>query len=351
MRLREGLETLKPYSVEEDTWPVKADANEMPHGWNDEVKKRVTEAMAAVAGNRYPQITANSLRQLLADDLGFALENVLVGNGSSELLAAVTYAFGGKDRSVVFPTPSFSMYGVYVKLSDSDPVPVKLTKGYALPVSELIETARNTDAALVLLCNPNNPTGTITAQEDIETILQGVSCPVVVDEAYYEFYGESSIKLIKKYPNLIVTRTFSKAFGLAAGRVGYLVGNAEAVAAIGKVLMPYHVNAFSLAAAEAVYRSRSELTGAIRRISAERERLADQLGQIQQVTVYPSNANFLLVRTETAQELTAFYAQQGIGVRHFSGSPGLEGCIRITVGTPAENEAVILATQTFFAKK
>ena len=204
---------------------------------------------------------------------------------------------------------------------------------------------------MVWLCNPNNPTGTVTPQQDIEAIAQGVSCPVVVDEAYYEFYGESSINLIKKYPNLIVTRTFSKAFGLAAARVGYLVGNSDTVSAVAKVLMPYHVNALSLAAAETVYRRKADLNGAIRRVIVERERLADRLSQIQGVTVYPSNANFLLIRTEKAQELTAFYAAGGIGVRHFSGSPGLEGCIRITVGTPAENEAVVLAAQTFFAKK
>ncbi|MCX7779757.1 MAG: histidinol-phosphate transaminase [Negativicutes bacterium] len=347
---REGLDLLKPYAVDEAAWRIKVDANEMPDGFSPDIAEQVNKAMTKVALNRYPEIAAISLRQLLAADLGVEPQNVLVGNGSSELLGACCYAFGGRGRCIVYPSPSFSMYEVYARLADCEAVPVELTPEFQVPAEKVIEAAQKKAASLVILCNPNNPTGTVMSAADIEYIVRSLDCPVVVDEAYYEFFGESCLSLLPKYGNLIVARTFSKAYGLAAARVGYLVGGSEALAVIGKVLLPYHVNALSLAVAEAVYRQKTAVLAAVQRIVAERERMAQSLGAMDGITVYPSQTNFLLLKTDRTPELTAAFSRQGIGVRDFSKYPGLAGCIRITVGSERENRAVISTIANFFGQ-
>ena len=173
-------------------------------------------------------------------------------------------------------------------------------------------------------------------------MLVGAACPVILDEAYYEFYGQSAMGLVKKYPQLIVARTFSKAYSLAAARVGYIVASAEMVAIIGKVLLPYSVNNLSLATAEAVFAAREEFVPVIAQIISERDRLATALQAITGITVFPSQANFILIRVAGGSAaLTAALAAQEIGVRDFGGAPGLENCIRVSVGTPAENDAFL----------
>jgi histidinol-phosphate aminotransferase len=350
MNLRNGLNKLKPYSVEEADWRIKVDANEMPDRRDRGLTASVQKALSGVALNRYPEIAATTLRQKLAADLGFLPENILIGNGSSELLAAICYTFGGSGRSIVFPTPSFSMYGVYTRLADCEPVPVKLTPEFTVPARELVEAAKTANASLVILCNPNNPTGTIMPLEDIEYIVTKVDCPVVVDEAYHEFFGETALTLMEKFPNLIIARTFSKAYGLAAARVGYLIADKAITAAIGKVLLPYGVNALSLAVAEALYREKQQVLAEVNSIISEREGLKNTLSTVGDLTVYPSQANFVLIKTKKAEELSALLGAKGIGVRDFSKSPGLEGCIRVTVGAAEENQEIIQTIKDFYGK-
>lgn len=350
LAIRNGLDKRKTYDVEEGVWPVKLDANEMPEGYTGQLSAIVAGILTQVPLNRYPQIAARDLRQTLACELKLDIEEILVGNGSSELLRAICYAFGGAGRRILFPTPSFSMYGVYTNLADSEPVPFPLSDGFALSPEKLIASAKAAKVSLIILCNPNNPTGTIMPQADIEYIAANAECPVVVDEAYYEFYGQSSQNLLAKYPNLIITRTFSKAYGLAAARVGYLMTNRTLAGIIGKVLLPYQINALSLAVASAVFSRREEVMPAIREIIAERSRLASLLAGVGDISVFPSEANFLLIKTVKSLELAKQLDIQGIGVRDFSKNPGLDNCIRITVGTRQENEEVAEAISSFFTR-
>lgn len=318
---------------------VKLDANEKPDGLPAAVAQAISERMAKLAFNRYPEIGAATLRTKLATVLGGSPGQIQVGNGSSELLAAICHTFGGIGRKVVFPDPSFSMYPVYARLADSEPVAVKLLPDYSLPVDNFLAKAKQADLAII--CNPNNPTGNVISLEDIAQIAAELTCPLVVDEAYFEFYKSSAAGLINQFPNLIVVRTFSKAYGLAAARAGYLMASAEISAMVGKVLLPYHVSSLALTAAETVIDYQQEFAAGIEKIIRERNRLAETLAAKTGIRVFSSETNFLLIQTANASRLAAMLADSGIGVRDFSRTPGLEGCLRITVGAPAENNAVI----------
>jgi histidinol-phosphate aminotransferase len=347
IQLRRGLETLASYSIEEGDWAVKLDANECAHNLPASVRQRLAERLAALPFNRYPEITQYGLRRQIAVSLGLQPENVSIGNGSSQLLQALCYIYGGPGRRLIYPQPSFSMYGIYCRLADSQPVPLDLEADFSLPPDKVLAAARREQASLIILCNPNNPTGTVMPRAAVEAVVAAADCPVVVDEAYIEFSDQSVLGLLDRYPNLIVARTFSKAYGLASARMGYALAGREITAALGKVLLPFNINMLSLTAAATVYEARTEFADSIAQTVAERERLAKALRELPDFEVFPSETNFLLIRTAAAGQLAAALAAAGICIRDFSKAHGLENCLRITVGTAAENAALLAAIGNF----
>ncbi|MBP2634536.1 MAG: hisC 2 [Firmicutes bacterium] len=340
---RSGLEVLPTYSVEEISWPIRLDANESPYDMPPAVKAKVVETLSSLQFNRYPELTAHSLKTTIAAGFGLKAANVLVGNGSSEILEKLCYAFGGAGRSIVYPSPSFSMYKIYAKLADSKPVPVALNEDYTLDADALLEAAKQAEASVILLCNPNNPTGGVLPPEQIEYIVANTQSLVVIDEAYHEFYGKTSVDLLGKYQNVAIARTFSKAYGLASARIGFLLTSESIAQTLGKVILPYCVNALTLATAEIVYNMRQEYAAGIAENSRERIRMAAALSALDGITVYPSQTNFLLIKSDTISEIIEKLSAKGIGIRDFSKVPGLINCIRSGVGTPAENNAVLEA--------
>jgi histidinol-phosphate aminotransferase len=344
-QIRDGLETLKSYTIEEGDWAIKLDANESAMNMPVSVQRKLMERLATLPFNRYPELTQLSLRQKIAASLGLEAENVAIGNGSSQLLQALCYVFGGTGRKIVYPAPSFSMYRIYCKLADSQPVPVELEADFCLPPQKVLAAARQEQANLIILCTPNNPTGTVMPAAAVEEIVAGADCPVIVDEAYWDFSGVTALGLLAKYPNLIVARTFSKAYGLASARVGYALASQKIISSLSKVLLPFNINLLSLVTAETVYEAREEFTPLIASTVAERERLAAELGKIAGITVYPSQTNFLLVKAAQADAINFGLVSRGICIRDFSKSHHLEGCLRITVGTAAENDALLTAVR------
>lgn len=341
INFRPGLAALPTYSVPEREWDIKLDANECTSNLPPLVMERVINRLSFLEFNRYPDLEMIGLREQIAADFGIGVHNVLIGSGSSEILEKLFFALGGPGRSIVFPSPSFSMYGIYAMLSECEAVTVALDMEYQISREAVLTAAKQSNASMIVLCNPNNPTGTVTSPEDIEYIAANANCLVVVDEAYHEFYGESAVGLLEKYPNMAVARTFSKAYGLAAARVGYLLASAEVIKMVGKLMMPYHVSSLALATAEVVYQMRDEFAGRINQIVVERERMADALQAIPNVKVYPSAANFLLFQLAEAAGLSRHLAQENIGIRDFSETPGLENCLRVSIGTPLENDDLL----------
>lgn len=393
--VRQSLAAMEEYSVEHVAADIIVNANESNYPLPAPVAEALAAQLSAFPFNRYPPMKAETLSEAIAAELGVAPDCVAIGNGSSELLEKACYTFGGSGKKIAFPCPSFSMYGEYAALADSIAAPYPLTEEGYIDADSVIAFCKKEQPALLIVCNPNNPTGNYNKLAAVEKIVANVSCPVVLDEAYMEFAGGteldpqdsrppeklwlvagSALSLLGKYNNLMVFRTFSKAYGLAGLRCGYAVGSSALVRTLGKSLLPYLVNAFTLMAAKTVYENKLLYKERIETIRAERDRMAASAAQLG-FRVWPTAANFFTFRAEGSlmQRLAAAYGkkydaqlarenpqaasgkmlfkyllEQGILVRDYTSHAELTGCLRITVGLPEENK-VILAQLTAFCKE
>ncbi|MBE8954274.1 MAG: histidinol-phosphate transaminase [Quinella sp. 2Q5] len=345
---RNGLDRMPTYDGTEKNYRIKVNANESTMGLPPAVEERLMNRLALQPLNRYPGEEHRSLVEQLAKDFSVDAAQILLGNGSSEIIEKVFHAFGGAGKKVVFPRPSFSMYKIYANAAESEGVPFDLDENFDLDVDAFVAAVNRTGANLAVICNPNNPTGNALTPAQVEHIAASIDCAFLLDEAYVEFYGESCAELVAKHPNLLVARTFSKAFGLAGARVGYMLAQADVASMVKKTFMPYYMNVLSLAAADIVWQMRSEFLPRLQMITAERERMRKELSKIRGLKVFPSQTNFLLIRHPRAEELEYFLDAQGIGVRYFSPTNAeLFNCLRISIGTPTENDEVLAAIKNF----
>lgn len=348
--VRENQKYLESYT----TTPIKADtlldANESPYNIPTPIRQEILEKIASLAFNRYPEMTSDSLRTLIAEDLQLTKEQVYIGNGSSSLLGLLANVFGGKDKKILYPTPSFSMYTTYVHMADAQPLEYVLDEDFSWDENELLAQIASENPSMIIFCNPNNPTGTVYPLADIEEVLSKTAIPVVVDEAYIEFGGESAIKLLSQYEHLIVVRTFSKAYSLASMRMGYAVGSENVMQHLGKLVLPYQINAVSLIVAECIYRNKHLYRENIDKIISERGRVQKEL-EILGLKVYPSATNFLAFSLdgdcEKGNALSSYLLENSVAVRNFTQKKYLTGVIRQTIGTPAENNRAIAKIKEF----
>lgn len=349
LRYRDELEKMPSYDGVEKTYRIKVNANESTLSLPPLVEERVMNRLAMVALNRYPNEEYYSLVEQIAENFSVEPSQVLLGSGSSEIIEKVFHAFGGAGKKIVYPQPSFSMYKIYAKAAEAQGEPFNLDEKFNLDVDEFIKKIRAVDASLAVVCNPNNPTGNALTLKQVEKIAASIDCAFLLDEAYVEFYGRSAVNLVAKYPNLIVARTFSKAYGMAGARVGYMIAQAEVTRMINKTFMPYHMNVLTLAAADIVYQMRNEFVSRLQMIIAERKRMFEQLKTLSGMEVFPSEANFILIRLARAEELKNYLESLDIGIRYFSPSAfGLKNCLRISIGTRLENDEVFSAIKNFF---
>lgn len=344
MLYRKNLDNMPSYDGVEKDYRIKVNANESTLNLPPLVAERVQSRLSYVAFNRYPNEEYYSLVEQIAKNFSVAQEQILLGNGSSEIIEKIFYAFGA--GKILYPVPSFSMYKIYAKAATAEGIEFLLDKNFDLDVDKFIEKIVEVKPSLAVICNPNNPTGNVLQVEQIEKILQSTSCALLLDEAYVEFFGKSAVNLVKKYPNLIVARTFSKAYGLAGARVGYMIANAEVTKIISKTFMPYHLNTLSLVTADIVFQMRDEFVPRLQMIIAERKRLIDWLKKIPALEVFPSQTNFILIRLPQANELNKYLESLDIGVRYFADDL-LKNCLRISIGTRPENDEVFNAIKKF----
>lgn len=339
-RPRPGVEALRAYRLSAVEAPVKLNQNECPYDLPAELKEEVLAALRAAPWNRYPPMRADRCREALARSCGVTPDRVLLTNGSNEAILALfqTFATSGV---VVLPEPGYSMAPTLAVAAGARPVGVPLRPDLTVDAQALAQAAQK-HRAVIFLASPNNPTGRAATPEAVELLLQQAPGLVVVDEAYWGFSPWSALALLDRYPHLAVLRTASKAFGLAGARIGWIVGHPDVVDAVGRVLPPYNVNLFAQAAVEAMARRPELVAQRVREVVAERERLAAGLRSLG-VEVFPSDANFLLFRVRDAQQTFARLLEGGVLVRDVSRFPRLEGCLRVTVGTPEENDAFLRA--------
>ncbi len=340
--IRDEIRATSSYSTAKPSGMIELHANENPWPLPASLRGELAAVVAEAAVNRYPEGAGERVKEALARALPVPKGAAIVlGNGSDELIQIVTAAVARPGATIVAPDPTFVMYRIYAMHSGVRYVPVPLRADFTLDDDAFAAAIARERPALVWLASPNNPTGRALPLASIERILASAPGLVVVDEAYADFAGTTLLPRALEFPNLVVLRTLSKV-GLAGARLGYAVGHPAWIAELDKVRSPYNVNALTQAAVPVVLGAADVLASQVAKIRAERGRLAAALAAIPGVAVTPSDANFLLVRVPDAGATAARLRAAGILVKNLHGGhPLTANCLRITVGTPAENDALL----------
>lgn len=348
---QDGLALIKPsvraqaaYTLAAPPAGRKLNQNESPFDFPPELKRELLERVSAQPWQRYPEFAPPELLARVAEHYGWMADGVLVGNGSNELIQSTLSVTLGAGHVVVAPSPTFSLYRLLTAVLGGRYVPVPLGDGFAFEVDRLIEAARREDARVIVLNSPNNPTGSALPEGAVERILSQTKAMVICDEAYQDFGGPSAIHLLAHSSRLVVLRTFSKALGLAGLRFGLALAHPAVAREIAKGKLPYNVNLMTLAAARTALDHAQVLAARTREIVATRERFLVRLREMQGLTVYPTAANFVLIRSSIlpAKDLCRrLLDDYGILIRDVSDSAQLSECVRISIGTAEDMDAVI----------
>lgn len=333
---RENIKTLRPYSTARDEYKGQAsvflDANENSYG------SPLPENF-----NRYPDPLQLDLKDALSKIKGVPIENTFLGNGSDEAIDLLFRAFcnPGKDNVIILP-PTYGMYEVSANINDVEIRKVNLLPNFQLDLEGIAE-AIDANTKLIFICSPNNPTGNSIIRTDIETILANFNGLVVIDEAYINFAKQRTfIQELTEYPHLVVLQTFSKAWGLAGLRLGMAFASSIIIDILNKVKAPYNISQSTQDLALAALQNIGQVNDWIKTTVAEREHLAKLLLDLPMVKkVYPSDANFILIEVTDANSTYDALVDRGIIVRNRAKVTLCEGCLRITVGTPSENEILL----------
>jgi histidinol-phosphate aminotransferase len=328
--LRPNIRSLSAYKAKDIPCKVKLDANESPYGF-----KKALKAAEQVKTNRYPDPEAKALKKLLSRYVGANTDNILQGNGSDELIYYLITTFGGP---VLYPTPTFSMYGIITQAIGEKRIGIPLDKEFDLDLKDILKAIKKERPKLIFLSSPNNPTGNCYSSEKMLKIIESTSSLslVVVDEAYQPFSSKKGfLPLLKDYKNLVIMRTLSK-IGLAGLRVGFLIADKEIISEVNKVRLPFNLNSLSQAIAIEALKDRKTLQTYISTIASEREKLFMELKKMDVVTPYPSEANFILFKVNNSDRVYKNLLERGVLVRNMRGVVG--SCLRVTVGTPGENK-------------
>ncbi|HKO52641.1 MAG TPA: histidinol-phosphate transaminase [Polyangiaceae bacterium] len=344
--LSPALAELSSYTPVAGDYAVRLDANEAPELLSDAAKRRLAEAAATLTWERYPDATSNHLRQALARYSGVSTEEVLVGDGSDEIITMLLSAFSqARDRSgsalVMTTTPSFVMYRMSARVRGQRVLEVPLDANWDLAIDSLLKGVEHAPPNVIFIATPNNPTGNLVDRERLECLIQkAASSLVVIDEAYIPYSDRDQLDLYRRYENVAVMRTLSKV-GFAALRVGWLIARPSLLRELDKVRLPYNMNApAQLLGALAVTELAPEIRNIVSYVVTERGRLSAELAALPGISVTPSQANFLWFRSERpAGELFEGLKARGVLVRSFHQRGGrLANQLRVTVGTSREND-------------
>lgn len=340
--VRENIKNLRPYSTARDEFKGQAsvflDANENSYG-----------SPLPANYNRYPDPLQLDLKDAISKIKGVPIENTFLGNGSDEAIDLLFRAFcnPGKDNVIVLP-PTYGMYEVSANINDVEIRKVNLLPNFQLDMEKIAETI-DKNTKLIFICSPNNPTGNSINREDIETILANFNGIVVVDEAYINYARQKTfIQELTEYANLVVLQTFSKAWGLAALRLGMAFSSTKVIDVLNKIKPPYNINQATQDLAFEALKNIAQVNDWIKESVTERDRLSKALNAINIVKkVYPSDANFILTEVTDVVKIYDTLVEQGIIVRDRSKVTLCEGCLRITVGTKEENDKLLNVLEKF----
>ncbi len=339
--IRPEIRSFIPYNANQQPYKIKLDANESPFNMPLEVREKLAAFILRDPKlNLYPDTDSSQLRKAIGKHWSIDEEKIVVGTGSDQLIQVLTNVFIGCEDKILYPVPSFGMYRDACLIAGGKPIKYVLEPKdkYEYSKEKIIDTYEKEQPKIIYICNPNNPTGNIMSSDDILEVLKHCrKSVVVVDEAYAEFCDTTVIPYVDEYQNLLVLRTFSKAFGLAGVRCGYSISCSQLARAIKLVLPPYNISSISQYAAELVLSEKAQIYKNIALLIEQREWMSDKLSELKGVTVYNSFANFILVKVNNLKEVNKKLCERGIFVRVFGTEPLLENCLRITMGTSEQN--------------
>jgi histidinol-phosphate aminotransferase len=349
----EGLALLKPavkaqpaYTLDAPAFRRKLNQNEAPRDLPEPLKRAILDRAMAMPWHRYPEFVPHALAARVAARYGVAEEAVLVGNGSNELIQAALTVLLEPGDVVVAPAPTFSLYRLITNVIGGRYIPVALGEDFAYDEDSLVETAIAEEAKAVVVCAPNNPTGSGISDGLVRRLLERTEAMILVDEAYQEFGGPTALPLVRESSRVMVLRTFSKALGLAGLRCGVGLVHPEVAKEVAKAKLPYNVNHVTLAAAEIVLDHPQLIDEVVRETIAVRDRFTAALAQVPGFRPIPSQANFVLVRCTKQAPKVVFQRlldEHGILVRNVSGVPELRDCLRISVGMAEDMDDALQA--------
>jgi histidinol-phosphate aminotransferase len=343
--VRPDLAGVVPYGAPQLDVAVRLNTNETPYPPPPEFMSLLAERVAALPLHRYPDRRAWALRTALGEPFGLPPERVWAANGSNEVLLQLFQAYGGPGRTMLLTSPGYSAHPLIATVAATATATVDLDADFRLTADAAAAAVEGADPAIVCVASPNNPTGVLVGLDAIAALHDHSRALVVVDEAYVEFAGTaeaSAARMVHERERLVVCRTFSKAWRLAGVRLGYLLAHEWVVDDLRKVRLPYHLDALTQAAGLTALEQAGGVTAHVEGLVDERDRLHDALTAMPRVRVWPSAANFLLLRTDVG-DLFHRLLEHGVLVRDFSDRPRLAGCVRVTVGTPGENDAFLTA--------
>ena len=342
--VRDDLRALEGYHSPQVQVRVRLNTNESPvpppAAWRD----AFAAELSRVEWHRYPDRAATALREGIAALHGVAPQQIFAANGSNEVLQTLLLTYAGPGRTVATFEPTYQLHGHIARLTGAAVVEGERAADFTLDLAEVQRVVSLAAPMVTFLCSPNNPTGLVEPESNVRAVLRIVPGLLVVDEAYGQFASWSALDLVDDDTPLVVTRTFSKTWSMAGARLGYLVGPTWLVEELDKVVLPYHLDAAKQIAGRLALNFADEMEARVQLIVSERERLTSALSAMP-LDVFPSGANFLLFRPRTAsgREVWQGLVERSVLIRDCSGWPRLANCLRVTVGTPAENDEFLTA--------
>lgn len=345
--LKKGVLNNKAYTLNPIDCPIKLNQNESPFDLPEKLKEKIIVKLKNKKWNIYPDFVPENLYEKVAKNYNIDKSNILLGNGSNEMIFTVLAATLETGKKVIIPQPTFTVYKLIASNLNADIKTVMLNEDFTFNVDRIIGEAKDL-GAVTIISSPNSPTGTYLSYNSLKDVIKASAGIVIVDEAYIQFGGESVIDLIDEFPNLIILRTFSKAFGLAGLRIGMMISNREMITQLSKVKLPYNINIFSIITLDVIFDNIELIDKHVKMILKEKKYLEKQLTKFKKLLIIPSAANFFLIKVNNSQWLFEKLLESGILVRNVSAYPMLANHLRISVGSKKENEALIDALKKIY---
>jgi histidinol-phosphate aminotransferase len=341
---RDDLTLMPGYHSPQVDVAVRLNTNEAPDGPPPAFTRRLGEALATIDWHRYPDRGYRTLREAIAKHHGVAPEQVFAANGSNEVLQTVLLAYGGPGRNAAVFEPTYALHGHIARITGTGVAVGERADDLTLDLGEVRRLVVEHAPEITFLCSPNNPTGMAEPEEAVGAVVDMASGLVVVDEAYGQFAPWSALGVVDEGRGVVVTRTFSKTWSMAGARLGYLVGPAGLVSELDKVALPYHLDVVKQLAGTLALSFTDEMRARIAAVVEERGRVSATLADLP-VDVWRSDANFILFRPRERDGAAVWQGllDRSVLIRNCAGWPRLEGCLRVTIGTPAEDDAFLAA--------